>query len=217
MTTHATSRLRALLLTGFVLAMAFLTAPERARADEDWYLDLYEQVSLGVGGAPGGERGLDSRGTIAPALGVRFTSEDGHGFGLTFGFFADMKAEKSPGFFHFLTDLTYVHRARFLEHERFVFAMGLSLGASDASYDSQCPTDCTPEEDAVGAAFDAHDSFVYGGVLSLGVDHPFEDDEEDLYIGLELVTHVLAAPNDPITSARWNVSAGVHFGGRFEL
>jgi hypothetical protein len=197
-------------------ALTVAAAPSEARA-EDWHMDLYEQAMLGVGGAPRGGRGLDSRGTIGAALGFRFTADDGHGFGLTLDFLGDLKGEQTPGLFHFLTDLTYVHRARFLEHERFTFALGVSVGVSDASYDSRCPTDCTPEEDAVGAVFNVHDSAVAGGVMALGIDHPFEDDEEDLYVGIELVTHVLAATEDEISPVRWNVSAGLRFGGRFEM
>jgi hypothetical protein len=95
--------------------------------------------------------------------------------------------------------------------------IGPAIGLSDASYDSRCPNDCPPEEAAIGDGYDAHDSFVLGGVATIAVDHVFEGREEGLFAGIVLRGRGLWAVADETAPARWSGAILLRFGGHFEL
>jgi len=211
---HVEKALTALAL----VTLGFVAAPcEAAADDDDWAMSLYTEYGGRIGGAPGAETGIDSRAGLEVSLGTAFTNPDGWGLALGFGWGFDLHGEESPGLFHFTFEPTLAKRMSFLESEVLTVTIGPSLGFSEASYDSRCPHNCTPEEDAIGAVYDAHDSFVFGGVASLAIDHVFEGDEEGLFGGIVLRGRGLWAASDEIAPARWSGAILLRFGGHFEL
>ncbi len=210
---HAEKVLAALAL----IVLAVVVAPGHAAAQDDWFMGLDVAYGARIGGAPGGPTGIDSRAGVATSLGLSFTNPDGWGLGLGFGWAFDIKGEGSPGFFNFSFSPTLEKRFSFLDSEVLTLDVGPTVGMSDASYDSRCPNDCPPEEAAIGDGYDAHDSFVFGGVASLAIDHVFESRQEGLFAGIVLRGRGLWAVSDDVAPARWSGAILLRFGGRFEL
>jgi hypothetical protein len=203
-------------LAALMLMVSGLATPKAAAAD-DWFLSLYPQYGGRIGGAPGGPLGIDSRIGIETSLAVALTNADGWGANLGFSWAFDMTGNESPGLFHFTFEPTLMKRMVFLETEVLSIDIGPSLGLSNAAYDSRCPTNCTPEEDAVGAVYDAHDSFVFGGVATVAIDHMFGGETEGLFAGIALRGRGLWAVADETSPARWSGAILLRFGGHFAL
>ncbi len=196
---------------------AFADDPVDDSSDDPWSLSIYPEFGPRIGGAPGAPEGIDSRGGMEIALGADAVNGDGWGLGLSFAHGFDFAGDPNPALFHFTIEPTFVRRLSFLETEVLTISLGPSMGVSEGSFDSRCPDECTPERQAEGESYNAHDSFVFGGVASIAIDHVLDGDDEGAFAGIVIRGRGLWAVADEVAEARWSGAILLRFGARFDL
>jgi len=186
-------------------------------SDDSWSMSFFPEFGARFGGAPGAPAGIDSRGGMEIGLGVDFVNSAGWGVGLNLVTGIDFHGDPGPGLFHFTFEPTVIKRMTFLTTEVLTIGLGPSVGVSEGSFNWRCPDDCTPEMQAEGVVYNAHDSFVVGGALTLAVDHVLGGEDSGAFGGIVLRGRGLWAVADEVAPARWSGAILLRFGARIDL
>ncbi|MBW2461951.1 MAG: hypothetical protein JRH11_09910 [Deltaproteobacteria bacterium] len=209
----------AMAMVALMVAAAPCDASAQAYEDSDdpWTMSPYLELGPRIGGAPGAPAGIDSRAGMEIGLGADWVGGAGWGFGLNLVSGFGVQGDPSPALFHFTVEPSFVKRLPFLTTEVLTIGLGPSFGVSQGSFDSRCPDNCTPEMQAEGVTYNAHDSFVVGGTLTLAVDHVIGGYDTGAVVGIALRGRGLWAVADEVSPARWSGAILLRVGARFSF